>query len=166
MDEPDFPGDDAKAAAVVDIKVGEVEGQDEEQPAVDNHQLVVIAHQVGGGPRNSDAHFEQAHLELAQVYLAAPVGVRDQCAHRNAAGDRGLQRRLNLGAVETEDNDLDALLGASDSRKQRRNSVVRLDQQIHGRFTKSSGRGSVRKAKLALLPPDLMTEVESITRAG
>ena len=112
---------------MVDIKVGEVEGQDVEQPTVDNHQLVVIAHQIVGGPRNGDAHCQQAHLKLAQVYLAAPIGVGNQGMHRNAATHRSLQRRLNLGAVETEDCDLDAFPGVADSRQQRLGSVAGLD---------------------------------------
>jgi len=112
---------------MVNVKVGEVEGQDVKQTTVNNHQLVVIAYQVVGSSRNGDAYFEQTHLEFAQVYFAAPVGVSNQRTHRNAAADRSLQRRLNLCAVETEDHDFDAFLGASDSRKQRRDSVVRLD---------------------------------------
>ena len=72
-------------------------------------QLVVIAHEVLGGPRDGDALLEQAHLELAQALLAAVVGVRDERGHRHAALGRRLQRRLDVGAIESEDDDVDAL---------------------------------------------------------
>ena len=131
MDQPGVPGHDSEAAAMVDVKVREVKGQNIKQTTVDYHQLVVIAHQIVSGPRNGASQCEQTHLELAQVNLAAPVGVSNQRTHRNAAADRSLQLRLNFGSVETEDHDLDAFLGVSDSRKQRRDSVVRLDQEFH-----------------------------------
>ena len=72
MDQPGVPGDDAKASAMVNIKVGEVEGKDVKKPPVDYQQFVVIPHQIVGGPRNRDAHCKQPHLKLAQ----APEGRR------------------------------------------------------------------------------------------
>src|SRR6187551_3074780 len=82
LDEVAFPRDDREAAAMVDIEMGEVEGQDEEQAPVDDQQLVVIAREVVGGPRHLHARLEQTHLELAEALLAAVVGVGDERGHR------------------------------------------------------------------------------------
>ena len=96
-------------------------------------QLVVIAHEIVGGPRHGHALLEQAHLELAQALLAAVVGVRDERGHRHAALGRRLQRRLDLGAIEPEDDDVHALRGVLDGRHERRDPVLGLNQQLHRR---------------------------------
>ena len=54
---------------------------DVEYATVDDQQFVVIAHEIVGGPRNSNARFQQAHLELAEAFLAAVVSIGNQRGH-------------------------------------------------------------------------------------
>jgi hypothetical protein len=91
-----FSRDDAEAAAVVDVQVGEVEGEDVEDPAIHDEQLVVVADEVVGRPRHRDAGVQQAHLEFAQALFAAMVGIGDERRDRHAALGRRLQCRLDL----------------------------------------------------------------------
>src|SRR5687767_14972144 len=126
-----FPRDDREAAAMVDIEMGEVEGHHEEQPPVDDQHLVVIAREVVRGPRHGHTRIEQTHLELAEALLAAVVGVGDKRGHRYATLGRVLQCRLDLGSIESEDDDVDALLRLPDRRDERRDAVLRLNEQLH-----------------------------------
>jgi hypothetical protein len=54
----------------------------------------------------------------------------DQSAHRNARARRGLQRDFKFLPVHSEDQNVDALPGALDSRKQRRNAIVWLNYEL------------------------------------
>ena len=123
-------GDDAEASALLDIEPGVVEAEDVER-VVDHHHLAVIARQVVGGARDDDAGREEAHLELAQVLLAAAIGVGDQGAHGYAARHRRLERLLQLRPIEAEDDDVDRALGLLDRLQQRRHAVVWLDDELH-----------------------------------
>ena len=78
-----------------------------------------------------DAGVEQPQLELAQDLLAAAIGVRDQRADDDAARDRRLERFLELDAIEPENHDVDGLLRVADRLHQRRQAVVRLDDELH-----------------------------------
>ncbi len=98
--------DDAEAAALLDVELRVVEAEHVER-VVDDHHLAVIARQVVGGARDGDPGVEQLQLELAQALLAAAVGVRDERAHDDAARDGRLERLLELGPVEPEDDDVD-----------------------------------------------------------
>ena len=59
---------------MVDIQVEVEVGEDVEHPAVNDHQLIVIAQQIVRGPRNRDAHFEQTHFIRARVSCASERG--------------------------------------------------------------------------------------------
>ena len=102
-------GDDAEAAALLDVEPGVVEAE-HVQRVVDDHHLAVIARQIVGGARDRDPGIEQPQLELAQDLFAAAVGVRDERADDDAARDRRLERLLELDAIEAEDDDVDRLL--------------------------------------------------------
>ena len=77
---------------------------------------------------------EQPHLELAQVLLAAAIGVGDERANRDAARHRRGERLLQLRPIEAEDDDVDRALRALDRLQQRREALVGLDDQFHGYF--------------------------------
>ena len=94
----------------------------------------MIARQVVGRSRDGDAGREQPHLELAEVLLAAAVGVGDERADRHAARDRRRQRLLELRAIEAEDHDVDRLLRALDRLQERRQAVVGLDDEFHSGY--------------------------------
>jgi len=130
MNEPGLLGDDAETPAVVDIQMCEVEGQGIEDAAVDDYQLVVIAHEIVGGPRNSNPRGQKAHFKLAEAFLTAPVRICNQRGYRDAAANRSLQSRFQLGTIEPEDDNLHAFSGIFDRRYQRCDSILGLEQQF------------------------------------
>jgi len=79
------------------------------------------------------------------------VGVGDECGHRHAPLGGVLQLSLDLGTIEPEDDDVDALLGLLDRRDERRDAVLRLNEQFHrpvsteGHLTPNGGSSSVQK---------------------
>ena len=69
---------DAHAAALFDIEPGEVETKRIERLAIDQHHLVVIAHEVVVGARHRDAGIQQLELQLAESLGPAARGVRNE----------------------------------------------------------------------------------------
>ena len=70
------PGDDAETAAVFDIQVCQIEGQQIQFAAVDDHQLAVVSHQIVGRARHRDSGRKEPHLQVSEVLFAGPVRVR------------------------------------------------------------------------------------------
>jgi hypothetical protein len=120
-----------QAAALFNVLPGVVEAEHHGAVAVDDQQLAVVAHHVVRGPRQGHADFQQPALQLAQLALAAAVGMRDERAHRHAAADGSGNRLLDRIEVEAENDDVDALLGAVDRLDQRSDTVVRLNDDLH-----------------------------------
>src|SRR5262249_4425008 len=125
--------DDAEAAAVLDVQVGEIEGQQEKLAAIDDHYLAVVARQVVGRARYGDSGRQQPHFKLAKVPLTAAIRICDEGVDRDTPRHRVRQRLFDLASVETKDQNLNALLGAVDRLDQRRHTVAGLHQQLHGR---------------------------------
>src|SRR5947207_11823056 len=61
-------GDNAKAAAMIDIHMDEIERQQEQRPAIDNHHLAVIANQIVRGAPYGNASLEKTGLQTAQLW--------------------------------------------------------------------------------------------------
>ena len=95
--------DDPETSAVLNIQPGEVEGQKKELPAIDNHELAVVADQVVVRSGNSDTCGEQTYFQFTQMDLASAIRIGDQRMNMHAAADRAGERFLDLPAVETED---------------------------------------------------------------
>ncbi len=123
-------GHQSEAAAVVDVQVGKVKGQQKQLAAVDDQKLVVVARQVVGGARHGDAGFQQPHFQLPQISFAPAIGVGDQGMHEHAAGGGVGQGLFDLRAVEAEDGDFHAAFGAVDRVHQGRDPVAGLNQQF------------------------------------
>ena len=68
---------------------------------------------------------------LAQVLLAAAVRVRDERADHDTPRDSGLERLFELRAVESKDDDVDRFLGAADGLHERREAVIRLNDEFY-----------------------------------
>ena len=113
---------------MVDIHVDKVERQQEQRPAIDDHHLAVVTNQVIRRAPHGYARLEKTRLHSAQLGFATPVGVSDQRTNGNALARGGFQGRLKLLPVHAEDQDVNALLGALDAGKKRRDAIVRLDQ--------------------------------------
>ena len=84
--------DDAEAAAARDVQQREVESEHEQERAIDDHELAVIADEILSGPIHSGARAEQPLLQLPQVAGAAVISVRDQRVHVHSALDGRVQR--------------------------------------------------------------------------
>jgi hypothetical protein len=92
----------------------------------------VITHEVIGGARDGDTSLEQLQLELAQLLVAAAVGVGGQRPDVDAALHGALQGFGNRVVVEPEDQDVDRPPGALDRLDDRRNARIRLNDELHG----------------------------------
>ena len=125
-------GDGAEAPAPVDVEPGEVEPVDVQLPAVDHQHLAVVPQPVLVGPGHRDTGGQQAQLELAQLLLAALVGVGNQGAHGDASRHRGLEGDGDVLHVQAEDDDLDAASRAGDGRQDRLDAVIGLHDELHG----------------------------------
>src|SRR5260370_41755865 len=123
-------GDDAEAAAVVDVQRSEIEGQQEERSAVDDHHLAVIPCEIVGGSSDRDAGGKQAHLQLPQAPLAAAICICDESLNQNAAAHGVRQGSFHFGPVETENENLDTLLSAVDRFDDRTDPVAGLNQKF------------------------------------
>src|SRR5436190_980824 len=143
--------DDAEAAAPRDIDHRVVESEHEELPAIDDHELAVIADEVVAGAVDRRAGAEQTLFELPQSPRSAFVGVGDERMDVHAARDGRVQRVLDVVAVESEDDQLDAALRAPDRGNQRCDAVPWLNQQLHA-ITGSRWRG----ARTAPSPRDML----------
>ncbi len=130
LDHLGVPGDNAEAAAMIDIHVDKVERQQEQRPAIHDHHFAVVTNQIIRRAPHGYASLEKTRLQAAQLRLAAPVGVSDQRAYRNALAGRSFQGGLQLFPVHAEDEDVNALLGALDPCQKRRDAIVRLNQQL------------------------------------
>ena len=127
-----IPADDAEAAARRDVEAGEIEAVDVKEPAVDDHHLPVVPHEIVGGPRDGDARLDEAHLEPAKAPGPAAVGVRCQRAHPDAASHRRLEGLRDLGPIEPENHNVDALLRLLDGGHDGGDSGVGLNNEFHG----------------------------------
>src|SRR5690349_20749838 len=99
---------DAEAAAALNVQVSEIESQNVEFAAIDNHQLAVIADQVVRGSCHCHAGAQQTKFELAQTPLASAIGISNQGVHMNAARNRAGQSFFDLAPVEAKDHNLHA----------------------------------------------------------
>jgi hypothetical protein len=108
--------------------MAEVEGEYMELLAIDDHYLSVIAEQVVGCARDCDAFVKETHFETPQILFSTAIGGSNESLHGNAALHRIQQGFFNFGAVDTEDEDLNALPGASQCAHDRLDTVVRLNQ--------------------------------------
>src|SRR5262249_25864446 len=124
-------GDQAEAAAAFDIGVRQVEREQVELAAIDDHHLPVIAGKIVGGARHRDAGAEKAQLQLTQVFFAGAIGVRNQRVHGYAAADCVSQRPLDLVLIEPEDHDFDAAFGGCDALHQRQDTIAGLHYEFH-----------------------------------
>jgi hypothetical protein len=131
LDQLALLGDDREAAAA-DVRGGVVKAEQVQRLAVHDHDLVVVAVQVVVGAAHGGTGLEQILLELAQFLLTAAIGVRDQRADHDAAGRGRRQCRGYVPPVEPEDADVQARLGLVDRAYQRRDAVVRLDDDLQG----------------------------------
>ena len=91
----------------------------------------MVPHEVVGGARDGHADFQELELEFAQVPLAAAVRVRDDRADDDTPGDCGFERLFELRAIESKDDDVDRFLGTADSLHERREAVVRLNDEFY-----------------------------------
>ena len=130
LDQSRLSGDDAEPSAVVNIQVREVEGQRIKSAAIDNQQLVVITHQIGGRAGNSNTSGQQSHLQLPQAFLATAIGVGNQRRHEDASSDGRFQTCFQLGSIEPEDDDIHTLSGVLDGRDEGSDSISRLCQKL------------------------------------
>ncbi len=134
LHEPAITRDHAEAAALVDVELRVVEAIDMQHRAVDEHHLPVISGQVVRGARDRDAALEQAQLELAEILLAASIGVRDERTNDDAAADRRVERLLDLHPVESKNDDVDRLAGLLDGLYDRLHAIVGLNDELHFAF--------------------------------
>lgn len=104
--------DNAEAAAAVDIEPREIERQDEQGAAVNNHHFAVVADEVGSGARHQNAGCQQTGFQFPKKTFAAAIGPGDQRAYHHSAVHRGNQRLLDLFSIETEDQNVDTRLRA------------------------------------------------------
>ena len=110
------------------IQKSEIESEKMQFLAVHDHHFAVVTHQLIGGAGHRHTSREQPHLQLAQVLFAAPVGVGNKRVDEDAPLRRVLERSFEFGAVETENDDFNALLRSLDPSHQRFNSIARLYQ--------------------------------------
>jgi hypothetical protein len=123
--------DNAEAAAVFGIEVGEVEAENVQFFPVDHHELAVIANEIAGRSSHIDAMFEQAHLKSAQILLAATIGIGDESVDKDAtvySADHGCFQFL---AIKAEDRDFDPLFGSIHRLNESIYAVVRLFEKSH-----------------------------------
>src|SRR6185295_9390812 len=92
----------------------EVERQCVECATVDDQKLVVIAHKIVGGARNGNSGAKQAHLQFSEAFFAASIGIGNQGRYQDAAAHSRFQSCFQLGTVEPENDDVDALPGLLD----------------------------------------------------
>ena len=142
-DQAGVAGDQSEAAAVIDVQISKVEGEQKQLAAIDDQEFAVISGQVVGRARHRDSGIQKAHFELAKVFLAAAIGIRDQRMDKDAARGRVRQGLLDFTAIESKNDDLDAVLGAIDGVEQRLNAVAGLNQQ----FQIASGGGELQDAQ-------------------
>src|SRR5262249_54494238 len=65
LDDRRFIGHYTEAASMVDVQIGEIESQQIEDSAVNDHELIVITSKVVGSPCHRYTCFQKPHLELA-----------------------------------------------------------------------------------------------------
>jgi hypothetical protein len=90
----------------------------------------VVADQIIGRPCDGYATVQEAHLQLAEILLAASIGKRDERLNRDTSFDGILERFFDFQAIKAEDHNLNALLCPLDSFHKRRDAVPRLNQQF------------------------------------
>src|SRR5581483_6388045 len=78
-------GNDAKAAAVMNVQEGEVEGQQVKHAPVNDHHLAVIAHQIFCRACDGDARVAQTFFQPLDVFEVLFVGVSDEGVYVYAA---------------------------------------------------------------------------------
>jgi len=115
---------------VLDIHVYKIEREQEQSAPIDDHHLTVVTNQVVGGAPDRDTSIEKAHLHSAQLGFPASVGMRDECANRNAPSRSVFQGSFQLFPVQAEDQNINTLFGALDRSNKRRDAVVGLYQQL------------------------------------
>ena len=96
-----------------------------------DHELPVVANQVVGGARYSDARCQQPRFEIAQILLSAAIGIRYQRVNEDAAAGSLSKRSFDFATVESKDQQLHGTLCAIDGFHERSNAVTRLYDQFH-----------------------------------
>src|SRR6266545_4395306 len=122
---------DTEGAAVVNVKESEIEGEQEEPAAIDDHHLAMITHELFGGARHPYTASRQTFFEPLDLLQIILVGVSDQCMDKDAAGGGFDQSLLDLQPVQSIDNDFNACFGLSDSFDQRFYTVAWLNDYAH-----------------------------------
>ena len=121
-----------KLRLLLDVELGVVEAVDVQDCAVHDHHLAVVARQVVGGPRHRGAAPRAAAARACAGSSRPPLLVCAISARTTTPRcDRGVERLLDVGAIEAEDDDVDRLLRFVDGPDDRRDAVVRLDNQLH-----------------------------------
>ena len=121
-----FTGDHSEAAAAFHIGVSQVERHQVQFPAVDNHKLRVVAHEVVAGPRYRHSDTKEALFELSEVLLAGTVLGSDQGMHGDAPSYRVAKGAFDIFLIEAEDDDLHLAFRRSNRLDERLDSVSRL----------------------------------------
>lgn len=103
MYNPFLPRGYSETAAVIRVEASEVERQNVDDPAIDDQELVVVPHEIAGGPRRGDTGGEQPHFEFTQVLLARRFWPARRARLLPHHERRPLQRRLDLGPIAPED---------------------------------------------------------------
>ena len=124
-------GDNSEATAVVNIEMGEIEGEDVEDAAINNEKFIVVADQIVGGASDDDAVIEKASFELAQIIGSAAIDVSDERGNFHSARGGGVQSIFNVLAVGPKNSDVNASPRAFDGGKKRRDAIFRLDNKFH-----------------------------------
>src|SRR5260370_31213258 len=124
-------GDDTEATAVVDVQRSEIEGQQEERSAIDDHHFAVRARDVSGCPSHSDSGCRQTHLQLPQAPLAAAIRICDESLNQTTAAGGRRQSSFHFRLVETENENLVTLFGAVNRFDDRTDAVAGLNQKFH-----------------------------------
>jgi len=127
--EPTILGNDAEAAAVFNVEIGEIERQKVEFLAVHQHHLAVVTDQIIRGAGNSYALFQKPHFQLAQILFPTLAGIGDQCVYGNTTLYRVFQSPLKFTTVQAENDNLDCFLSFVDTLEQRGDAVVGLYAQ-------------------------------------
>jgi hypothetical protein len=130
-DEGRLSGDDTETAAVLNVGVSQIEGQQIQIAVIDDHHLAVVSGKVVGGARYSNAGGQEPHFEASQTLFAGAVGMSYKCMNGNSAAHGIRQSSFDFSLLKTEDDDFDIALCGFDRPNQRPDSITRLYQQSH-----------------------------------
>ncbi len=116
---------------MLQVTIGEIEGQHVQCLPVNDHELGVIPVQVIGRASHGHARGQEAHFELPQSFRSRAACVRDQRTHAHATVRRSRQCSLNVTTVKAEDHDVDTLLRAIDGVHYWQDTIVGLQYKVH-----------------------------------